>query len=131
MKLIICSNHFAPSIGGSETVVSKIAERLSVKNEVYISTRRMPGRARTSKLLEYEPKDIGRFLLQIRRINPDQLFVYSDYFDFFRQIVSDKYKTHIAFCGANNTLSHPDLPGLLLSNNDKIKSFICHSGEGT
>ncbi len=130
MRIAICTNHYAPAIGGCETVTRKIAEYLCEYHEVFVCTRRMPGRDHRIfsgyKVVEYVP-DKDNFFHKIQKLSPDVILVYSDVFDFFHPIISSLSTPIIlALCGANWLYSHPNVARKLPSYSN-VKSLVCHS----
>lgn len=133
MKIAVCTNHFAPSVGGSEIVTRKISEYLAKHHDVTVLTRRMPGRKSSDypaiNILEYIQGDSGNFLKKLNKLSPDLIFIYSDVFDFFRNLISMNLKPKIilAICGANWLYEHKTHFHLLNRRINNIKAIICHS----
>lgn len=133
MKIGIAVNFFNPSIGGSQVVAQKIAEYISKKHEVFVFTRKNINRKHSDfnyKIIEYNHTDYNNFSDKVKQISLDVLFIYSDVFDFFRQIITTdvlKYKLVIAPCGSNWVYSNRMNPNLFYRNSGKISSLICHS----
>lgn len=132
MKIVYCVNHYYPSIGGCENVSKKIVEFLKDKHDVTVITRRITGRNfldfKNYKICEYSANDPKWFEDKIKSINPDLVFVYSDVFDFLRNILivpNRKYKLILALCGAN--WLHNGNIHFLYKNLDSISHLICHS----
>lgn len=134
LKIVICTNHFAPSIGGCQVVTKKIADYFSfLGHNVSVITRKLKGRNPSSftsyKIHEYHPNDHRGFLKTIDTIKPDVVLVYSDVFDFFRHLITStvKYRLIIAPCGCNWAYSNRTFANLIYRNSSKINAFICHS----
>lgn len=132
-KIVIATNHFNPSIGGSQTVVEKIANFLHQNNqEVTVITRAIKGRNLSKfkyRVREYLTSDYRSFSKIIEDIKPDVLFIYSDVFDFFRQILTseNKSKLIIATCGSNWVYSNKSYANIFYNSCNKIHKIICHS----
>lgn len=132
-KISICVNHFWPLVGGAEAVSRKIAEHLSKDHEVSIITRRVRGRDHSAidlPIYEYVPGDWRSFIRHLDQSKPDIVFVYSDVFDFFRQLVTggrNRFRLVIALCGANWIYSHRNFAKILFRNLINIDRIICHS----
>jgi len=126
-------NSFSPLTGGCEKVSYKLAEYLSDYYEVSVITRRYPGRNHANftkfKVLEYLPNDQAVFLNGLKNIHPDIVLIYSDLFDFFRQIILSEvnYKLVIAPCGANFLYTNKSMASYLYKSSHKIDGIICHS----
>jgi len=133
VKISICTNHYSPSIGGCETVTRNIAEHLSKDHDVSIITRRYRGRKHSEfslPIIEYLPGDLKMFVKQLNRLSPDVVFIYSDVFDFFRQLITEprkQFKLIIALCGANWLHSHRNFTRILYRNLSNINWIVCHS----
>lgn len=131
-KIVICTNFLFPSIGGAEVVVHNIASHLAKEHEVFVLTRRIPGRKHANsdkfKVVEYMPGDIQTFLGKIKSIEPNLIFIYSDVFDFFRPLLTkSNYPLVIALCGANWLYSNHTYTKILYRNINRVARFICHS----
>lgn len=133
MKIVICTNHYLPQLGGSEFVVKHITEHLlNCGHQVEIVTRKNKSRIKSQynyKIHEYTPGDTPLFNRIIKNIKPDIVFVYSDVFDFFNFLLIDppSYKLIVAPCGgnwANDNRSHTNIYD---RNVAKIARIICHS----
>lgn len=130
MKIIYCVNHFWPSIGGGETVSQHIVDHLSKSHDVCVITRRLTGRGKYKiPIHEYTPgkQDVLNF---IKEKKPDIVFIYSDVFDFFRQILTEpnkQFKLIISLCGANWLYEHKNAANLLYRNLSDINYLIVHS----
>ena len=132
MKIVICTNHYSPSIGGCEIVTEKIAEYLSADHDITVATRRMPGRNLSNfkyKILEYAPGDPRSFVEKLKSIQPQVILVYSDVFDFFRSLITRPMtgKLVLALCGANWLHSNKTFVRIFYRNLPNIHSIICHS----
>lgn len=108
-----------------------IAESLH-NHDVFVLTRRIPGRNKASfnhTVLEYNPKDAQNFFNLLNRTNPDVVFVYSDVFDFFRQIVKTVVRPRliVALCGANYIYNNRSYAMLFHRQAPHIEKIICHS----
>lgn len=133
-KLAICTNFFHPSVGGGEIVVKKIVEHLSKDYDVFVFARRHPGRNHGDfsnyKVVEYSQVDFAHFSSKLNQVNPDLVMIYSDLFDFFRNIAGSggQYKLIIAPCGANWLYSHGR--GMKILQKQMFRrtdAIICHS----
>lgn len=132
MKIVVCTNHFYPSVGGCEIVTKKLVDYLSTNHEVTVATRRMPGRKISEfpyRILEYAPEDYRDFVSKLTTIRPDVIFVYSDVFDFFRNIITRPLggKLIIALCGANWLYKNRTFVNIFSRSIGNISSIICHS----
>lgn len=133
MKIAYCVNHFWPSIGGSEIVSLRIAKHLAVEHDVTVVTRLLKGRNHSVSpvpIREYSAGNWGSFVRHISQIKPDIVFVYSDVFDFFRQLVTEtrsKYRLIVALCGANWLYTHKNFTNILYRNLRNINTIIVHS----
>jgi len=128
LRIAICTNHYAPSVGGCEIVTQKIAESFH-DHDVYILTRRVPGRKSSDHIIEYSPKDVQHFFTKLNKVGPDVVFIYSDVFDFFRHIVKNIIKPRliIALCGANYMYSNRNYAMQFHRQSSNIETLICHS----
>ncbi len=116
-------------------MTGKIADCLAERGHtVYIGTRRVRGRNLADyphlKFIEYIPGRYHEFELALNEAKPDLIFVYSDDFDFMRQIVFyERCKRFIvALCGANWLYSNRNYVKLLLYRCAKrLEHIICHS----
>ena len=133
MKIGIGVNHYAPSIGGAEIVAKTIVEYLAQHHDVFVITRRLRERRDQRDfdypVFEYRPGDIMSFEKHLKKSAPDILLIYSDVFDFFRQLVVKKYpfKLVLALCGANWLYSHRNYMKILYRNSENIHAIILHS----
>lgn len=132
LKIAILVNHFSPSVGGAEKVAETIADFLCQYHKIAIFTRRMKDRNKQKfpyKLREYSPGDFATFEKKLSDFNPDVVLIYSDVFDFFRQLAirSNPFKLILALCGANWLYSHPNYVNIVLRNMSNIHRVICHS----
>lgn len=133
LKIVVCVNHFYPSVGGAEIVAKTIADYISKHHNVSVLTRKLK-KSRNQRdfsypVYEYSPGDIIGFEKKIRSIKPDILFVYSDVFDFFRNLATKRqpYQVILALCGANWLHKHRNYINLMYRNVKNIKHFVCHS----
>ena len=132
-KIVLCTNHFSPSTGGAEVVVHKIATYLSADYEVVVLTRRLPGRDHKDftdfTVVEYMPGDVNTFMQKMKSLAPQIVFIYSDVFDFTRQLITKNIfgKLVIALCGANWIHNNRNYAKLLYRHLGQIEQFICHS----
>jgi glycosyltransferase involved in cell wall biosynthesis len=133
MKIVVAVNHYHPSVGGAELVAKTITEHLAKEHEVFVITRRLAQkrdpRDYDYPVLEYRAPDIVGFEAQLKKINPDIVLIYSDVFDFFRQVTCRRqpYKLVLALCGANWLYSHRNHVNLLYRQANNIQALICHS----
>jgi len=133
MRVAICVNHFHPSVGGSEYVTKRIAEHIAKSHKVYVFTRMVRGRRADDikgyQVFSYRHRDASGFLGKLKSVKPDVVLIYSDMFDFYRQVLSGTLKTRliVALCGANWAHSHPAYSRLFLSLAHNIDHLICHS----
>ena len=132
-RIVICVNSHSPLLGGCEKVTQKIAEYLGDFYDVIVMTRRYPGRDHSSftnyKVMDYLQNDANGFMKQLQAVHPDVVLIYSDLFDFFRQIINkpSTYKTILAPCGANYVFNNPSAANTVYRRSDNINSIICHS----
>lgn len=135
MKVAILVNHFSPSVGGSEYVTKRIADDLVKDHEVFIFTRRLPGRKCSSyeplRVVEYSGQSMPDFQGKLKKVNPDVILIYSDMFDFFRQVglssMGIKARLLVAPCGANWLSQKKQNSLLFYRNAHRIQNIICHS----
>lgn len=134
LKVIVCVNHFHPSVGGAETVAKTIADYVSKHHEVSVFTRKLIGKNRNHqdfsyRVYEYRVGDSAGFENKIREIKPDVVLVYSDVFDFFRALATRRqpYQVILALCGANWLYSHRNCINIFYRNIKNIKNIVCHS----
>ncbi len=133
LKICLLVNHFAPSTGGAETVCKTIADHFALEHDIYIITRRVSGRKHTDyeplHIIEYVPGDVRSFIKKLESIQPELVFVYSDVFDFFRQIItsSHKYRLIVALCGANWIHKNRSFANVFNRHDHFIERIICHS----
>ncbi len=133
MRIAVGVNHFAPLIGGCESVTRKIAEHLALNHEVFILTRRVterkPGDYPSLHIKEYLPGSWRIFSDMLNDVNPDIVFVYSDVFDYFPFMASSAhdYRLIVALCGANWIHRNKSFANLLHRNIRKIDTIVCHS----
>lgn len=129
---MICTNLFSPHVGGAEIVVQKIAEYFCNQYEVFVLTRRLPGRKRDSfpfQVVEYNPSDVQGFMKKLQKLYPALVLIYSDVFDFFRYIITSSsiHKLIIAPCGANWIYNNRRMANLVFRHANHVSSVICHS----
>lgn len=133
LKIGICVNHYSPSVGGAEMVAQTITEYLAKYHQVFVFTRKLHQKrdfkSFSYPVFEYTTGDLPYFEKRIQQLNLDVLFVYSDVFDFFRQIIScnHSYKLVIALCGANWIYSHSNFVNTLYRHSKNVNALICHS----
>jgi glycosyltransferase involved in cell wall biosynthesis len=134
VKILLCSNHFSPLVGGCEAVTGKIADYLAqCGHEVFVATRRLrdrnPRNYPNLKFLEYIPGRFREFEISMIQIDPDVCFIYSDVFDFTRQLIfHDKIKRIVlALCGANWLHANKNYVNYFYRHSHKIDALICHS----
>ncbi len=133
MRLGIAVNHFHPSIGGCETVIKTIAEYLAEHHDVFILTRKIRGRDHRDfekySVLEYTPGNVVAFDRTLIDLGLDVLMIYSDVFDFFRNVATRKneFRLIIALCGANWLYTHRNYVKILYRHIPSISALICHS----
>ena len=133
LKIGICVNHYYPSIGGAEIVVQTITEHLAQHHEVFVFTRKLTQKRDSSDfdypVFEYRPTDFIGFDKKVKSLSLDYMFVYSDVFDFFREIITSQrpYKLILALCGANWIYRHRNFVTVLYRNARNIEALICHS----
>jgi len=132
LKIAICVNHFPPNVGGAEKVTEAIAHFLSNYHKIAVFTRRTKKRnlkKRPYKVVEYVQGDFSTFQKKLSDYKPNVVLVYSDVFDFFRQlsVQNNPFKLILALCGANWLYSHPNFVNIILRNMPNIHRVICHS----
>lgn len=131
MKILYCVNHFFPSIGGSQEVSRKVIDFLRVNHDVHVFTRKIKNRDKSSySFFEYSPGDSKAFDFALTKIKPDIVFVYSDVFDFFRNIVATKNRTYrliVSLCGANWIYAHKNMANIFARNLGPLDKIIVHS----
>ena len=134
MKVAILTNFYYPHVGGAETVCQKITEHLVDKgDEVFVFTRRVRGRNhrdfKNYKVIEYHPGSFSSFKNQLNSVSPHKAFLYSDVFDFFKDIITDrrKYKLYLGLCGANWLSQHRTFSSLFNRCSDSFEKIVLHS----
>lgn len=109
MKLVICVNHSWPHVGGCEKVVQQIAEAM-VKNhgyEVVVFSRSLNKSELFNNGVVYRRcgATARDFFEAMKKEKPDHVFVYSDCFQFWPQIIENSRampaKKSIALVGMN------------------------------
>jgi len=138
VKIAICTNHFDPLVGGSEYVTNVLAQFLSQEHEVCVLTRPALGRERSKylpiRIVEYQTRYAADFMKKMTMIAPDVIFIYSDLFDFFKELVlyenPFKSKIIVALCGANLLHLQPSLSMTFFRRLDRISAIVCHSKWG-
>lgn len=132
MKILVCTNHFAPLVGGCELVTGKIADAFVGRGHtVYVATRRVRGRNASRykryKFVEYTPGDWRRFRLALNDIDPDVIFIYSDVFDFTRHLLAEHQgRIVLALCGANWLYDNKNYVRMVYRH-PRLTDIICHS----
>ena len=131
MRIAICTNFFAPSVGGCETVVLKIAQYFSKEHEVFVFTRHLMSRKEKKMgnitVVGYDYRNQSGFIHSLKRINPDFTMIYSDLFDFFHITIEAVKNICVFLGGANRIYERPSSRRILISQLPKIKSFVCHT----
>ncbi len=110
MKLVTCSNHSWPHTGGTETVIQEISEGLTRQfdYDCHIVSRSVK-----QKFVEHNKIKIHRcesnadsFIKQIESLNPDCLFIYSDCFAYWPDIIDHSISNvAISLVGMNLMMS--------------------------
>lgn len=133
MKILIAVNHFSPSIGGSEYVTKTIADYFCKEHEVCILTRR------TDRVLGDYPYKFIQYRSNFQEVSgaikaysPNVMLVYSDMFDFFRDLVISPFhipgcKVIVAPCGANWLHNNSHYVNMMVRNVERISYIVCHS----
>lgn len=132
MKILLCVNHFWPSIGGAEYVALRLARYFQKNNEITVATRRMKGRNISqcpTALVEYSLNEWTKFDKYIRDNKFDVVIIYSDVFDFFRQIITSNisYKLVVCLCGANWIYKNKSFANVFYRHSSNIAGIVCHS----
>tara|TARA_Y100000034_G_scaffold92333_1_gene111552 strand:- start:1502 stop:2620 length:1119 start_codon:yes stop_codon:yes gene_type:complete len=133
-KLLILSNYALPfQVGGSEIVIHAIGKNLVEKFDwdVTIGATNV---SKTTKLdgvkIKKAPSTKSSLIKFCRSENPDSIFVYSDAYVDWREILmfssSLPGKLFLAPVGFNHTLKNNFLHKLLKKNETELE-FICHS----
>lgn len=133
MKLVICVNHSYPHCGGSEKVVQQISESM-VNTYGYkvtvLSASCQKKQVHNGVIYETCPFDSKAFLNKLKKINPDNIFVYSDCFRHWGAILNDidnlPGRLSIALVGMNYMLSNKGAYRRFVLNKDKI-DVVTHS----
>ncbi len=135
MKLAICCNHSHPATGGSEIVIQNIAERLFCANGVDSTIFSTSIKKEiTHNNVTYSPLEINynSFTEQINNKQFNHLFIYSDYFKYWPNIVTNPdsiiCKKSIALVGMNNMFTHRYLLRYFANCKDKVAA-ITHSDD--
>lgn len=133
MHLAIVANHSFPHIGGTEKVILEIAERLTRLHSYKVSVFSLSlSQKMTHNEVEYIPgvKNPHHFWRQVSDISPDHVFIYSDYFDYWPDLLQQenliKCGKTISLVGMNRMLSHPHLI-TMLKNKKEHFNVITHS----
>jgi glycosyltransferase involved in cell wall biosynthesis len=135
MKLAICCNHSFPQCGGSEIVISKIAEFLIGQGNYNVSIfSTNVKKIFTHRGVRYEPlaRNFPTFAKQINNGNFDRMFVYSDYFIYWSHMVMNpkvfSCKISIALVGMNQMLLKRHILAAFRKNSEKFQT-ITHSDD--
>lgn len=133
-KIAVCVNHYSPSVGGAEIVTETITDHLNKDHEVFVFTRKLQKSRDLSSfdypIFEYRPQDFGMFEKKLKSLNADYILVYSDVFDFFRQLITNykgDEKLVLCLCGANWLYSQRNYVNALYRKMFKIQAIVCHS----
>jgi len=132
MKIAIACNHAFPGVGGSEYVIKHISDYLIKNNhEVCIFARKNKNRTKYKtdiKFSEYIPGDFKHFYSRLTTYKPDLTFIYSDVFDYFRNLITTRnpFRLIVALCGANWIYSQ-NSQNLFYQNLHNIERIVCHS----
>ena len=146
MKLVICSNHSYEHTGGTEITIAAIAEGLS-KTYGYSSTilsRSVKNDMSHNGVTILRCMNDGKkFLEQLKNISPDNVFVYSDCFMFWPDILNNVEilpgRCSIALVGMNNMLSNRKLLSIFkrkhfffraITHSDNYQDYIICKDEG-
>jgi glycosyltransferase involved in cell wall biosynthesis len=135
MKIAICTNHYAPSVGGSEYVTGEIANYLAASHEVFVFTEYMQGRDKTKllpvRVVDFLPRQGFDFMKKLQLVNPDVILIYSDKFNFFKELavqpVKLKSRIIVALCGANYLYANASVAVAFIRNSSRISAIVCHS----
>lgn len=134
MKVAFCTNYFSPCTGGAEKVSEKIVDYLAVNGcEVHVFTRRVPNRSHKNftkyAVRDYLPGDVNAFEKALKAFEPQVVIVYSDVFDYFRLLATQKhsFKVILCLCGANWLLQNKNFVNAMYRNLDNIHKLVCHS----
>ena len=138
MKIVICTNYFHPSVGGSEYVTEVVAKYLSLFHDVFVFTKAIKKRERTKflpvRIVDYLPSNSTDFMKKMQTVNPDVILIYSDVFDYFKELVlsthSLKAKIILATCGANWLHDNPSCALSFYRKIDRLHAIVCHSEYG-
>lgn len=135
MKLLICSNHSYKHVGGSERVIQQISEtlvdRYKVDCTVMAKTVKSPF---IHKKVKYIPclSNEDWFCQQVKEINPDYTFVYSDCFEHWPTLLSEcenlPGKKSIALVGMNTMLKKVGMQKLFQNKLNQIQ-VVTHSND--
>jgi len=135
VNIVLCTNHFPPFIGGCETVTSKLVNYLAERgHNVYVATRRSrsrnPRNFPSIHFIEYLVGRYQEFETSLNKVKPDLIFIYSDVFDFTRQVFRYKNlkRLILAPCGANWFYANKNyVNNVLYRHSNKLDRIICHS----
>ena len=134
LRIVICVNHFAPSIGGCEYVTEKIARHFAdCGHEVIVLTRRISKRKpedyKPIQIIDYYQANSVDFQRKLIGLKADVILVYSDVFDFFRTVITmeGSHRLFIALCGANWIYKNRNYANTFYRQSNRIEKLICHS----
>jgi len=136
MNLVICTNHSYPHVGGSEKVVQEISESMvnDFGCDCSIISLTVQKEFVYNKVKYYTcPRNFNTFFKQLEILKIDHVFVYSDCFYHWQNMMAKSEKISctksIALVGMNNMPPGSYLNKIFLN---KIKQFkiITHSNTG-
>jgi len=133
MKIAIVSNHSHRHTGGSEIVLKAISDRLvsQYDHKVIVISRTTKKQFEDNGVVYHPcPTQFDRFALFIDEEKVDHLFVYSDYFCLWKDILSNPHicdcKKSIALVGAN-ALRESSYMQRVFRENHRFFNIITHS----
>lgn len=134
-KLAICVNHSFPHIGGSEKVVKQISDSLyNLGVDVTVISGSLSTRECIYNGVRYVrlPDSYDEFLSCVNRENFTSILIYSDYFKYFKNIVTSDVisipNITIVMVGANQCKSNKVVRDAFLRHKNKFQC-ITHSCE--
>jgi len=133
MRIVLCTNHSYPHIGGSEMVVQNIARSMAndYGHDVFVLSRSLLHHMKDGKISMVKcTHDAKGFPVQLRELKPDHSMVYSDCFTFWPNLIDYAERVpgtkSIALVGMNNMLGHSGTLKKFLDKKDFFR-VITHS----
>lgn len=131
-KLSILANHSYPHVGGVETIIKLLAEKLNSKYGVSVDvySRSLEKDIKYNNINYISVKSYPQLRDKLLRNKYDHNFIYSDHFKFFPEILNDYYIIpgfkSIALVGMYRSYSDGKILKQLLKRKDEL-GMIVHS----